>query len=192
MAFSEVLAYYLAVFSLLVLPRRRPAAALLGASLLVWGGSAWAQRAGAPALRVVYLSLPSRAALVTFSGEKHWLVGAGASAGMLLKVLRIYRVRRLEKVVLTGPDPGLRRALPRLARFVPVGAVEEAGAGGGVGRRLVLLCQHAVCFGFDPPRVRRGEAEFSIIPPRLKRHALEVSTDGYWVSIKPASGVSPR
>jgi hypothetical protein len=197
MGAAAVLAYYLLVLALLVLPRKRAALTLACAGLAAWGSDALAQKAGEPALRVVYLRLPGaswgscggpvpacgpvpRAALVSFAGGRHWLVDAGGSAGLILKALRKYRVKRLEKVVLTGTEARLASALPRLAREIPIGRIEPPIPG----RRLALLCQDRVCFEFSPPRVRRGDAEFSIIPSRLKINAVEASTDGFNVRIR--------
>ena len=180
MPWPSVLAYYLAAFSLLVWPRRKVSAALALSGALVWGAAAGFAWARAPALRVVFLHLPrAQAALVTFSGSRRWLIFSGGPAGVITKALRFYGVERLEKAVLISPEA--EKPLKRIAECVAIGEVARAPSGG-----LPELCEGRVCFGFAPPRVRRGNAEFSIIPSRLRQNALDVATDGSKVEIGDA------
>lgn len=189
MGAAAVISYYLAVFALLLWPRRKLALALFSGAVLLWGGRVCAARLGAAPLRVVYLRLPGNPALVTFEGNRHWLVAGKAPAGAVLKALKAYRVGRLEKILWAGSGRGSGRGLSRILREIPAGEIERPQIPSpGVGRRLELVCQGTVCFGFDPPSVRRGESEFSIIPIRLQRHAVQVETNGLWVKITDARG----
>jgi hypothetical protein len=96
-----------------------------------------------------------------------------------LRALKFYGVARLERAVILGPEA--RKPLSRIAAEVPIAELEEAPPGRGP-----RLCQGPVCFSFDPPGVRRGNAEYSIIRPRLKLRAVEASTDGSRVKISYA------
>jgi hypothetical protein len=176
-----VVSYYLGVFGALSWPRPRLAAGLAGASLAVWGGGVLAERAAAAPVDVLYLSLPrGSAALVAFSGRRHWLLERGVPAGPLLAALKARGVGRLERLVWGGPERQGERMLGSLAAAVSLGEVDRAPG------RLPPLRFGSVVFGFDPPLVRRGLDEFDIIPVRLKRQAVEASTDGSILRIRNA------
>jgi ComEC/Rec2-related protein len=180
MSAASVAAYFLLVFALLLLPQRRVAAALAAGALLLWTGSGVVALLRAPALRLVILSLPrSRPSLLTFGGTRHWLVDPGAPAGAMLKSLRAYGVRRLDKVVIAGrEDPA---ALRRLSSALSVGEVARITG--------LKVCQAGVCAEFGGPwgpRLRKGEAEYSIIASRLKTSAVEAAVDGNVVRISEA------
>ncbi|MFA6318763.1 MAG: ComEC/Rec2 family competence protein [Elusimicrobiota bacterium] len=200
MSVLETAVYYLLLLGALVLPRWRASALLLSCGLFLWGGHA-AAAAVRPATRVRFICLPkARAALVTLPDNRRWLVDAGGPAGTVLRVLKAERVRRLDRIVVTGLGRERWGALERLLREVPVSSVtvppgarserldrwlREAGERGvavaldeAVGR--FRLPAGKVCFDFsgERPVVRRGEAEYSIIGPRLNWRSIEVTTDG--------------
>lgn len=154
----QVAAYYLLAAALLVLPLRKTAAALAAGGLLVLAAGAAAARWRAPPVSVLYLSLREPAAVVSFADGRRWLVGPGAPAGTVRKALLALGISRLDKTVLLAQEPGFS------------------------------LCEKAVCFSFDPPAVRKGPEEFSTIKDRLKRSAVEASTDGSRIEIKDAAG----
>jgi competence protein ComEC len=154
----EVLAYYLFAGAALVLPRRKTSAALAGTGLFVLAAGAAAARLRAPPVSVLYLSLRSPAAVVSFADGRRWLVGPGAPAGAVRKALKALGIARLDKTVSLAQEPGFS------------------------------LCEKTVCFSFDPPAVRKGPEEFGTINARLKRSAVEASTDGSRIEIKEAAG----
>lgn len=158
MSAARVSAYYFLAAALLVLPRRRIAAMLASGGLIVLAASAAAARLRAPPVSVLYLSLREPAAIVSFADGRRWLVGPGAPAGTVRKALRALGISRLDRTVSLGQEPGFS------------------------------LCERAVCFYFDPPAVRKGLEEFSTIKDRLKRSAVEASTDGSRIEIKDAAG----
>jgi ComEC/Rec2-related protein len=158
MTAAGVSAYYLLAAALLVLPRRKAAAALAAGGLFVLAAAAAAARLRAPPVSVLYLSLREPAAVVSFADGRRWLVGPGAPAGTVRKALQALGVSRLDKTVSLAQEPGFS------------------------------LCEKAVCFSFDPPAIRKGSEEFSTIKDRLKRSAVEASTDGSRIEIKDAAG----
>ncbi|MDD5657569.1 MAG: ComEC/Rec2 family competence protein [Elusimicrobia bacterium] len=173
MSGAQIAAYYGSAAGLLILPRWKPALVLAAASLALLGGQAALERLRRPALSVVLLRLPpAYPALASFSDGSRWLIGPGTRIAAVASALRSRGVRRVDRVVLTAPLP--RRAWLRLRGKVSFAAVDRVAA-------PLRLCRGAVCFEFggaDGPRVLRGEAQYSIIPGRLKLGAVEVTTDG--------------
>ncbi|MBI3553870.1 MAG: ComEC/Rec2 family competence protein [Elusimicrobia bacterium] len=107
-------------------------------------------------LRVVYLSLPKHSVAVAFLHGQTWLIGPESPTAPVRKALKALRVRHLDRTVDITDNPGFS------------------------------VCEGEVCLLFDPPRVRRGSEEFSIIEPRLARSAVEASTDGTRIEVKSA------
>jgi competence protein ComEC len=186
MSVPGLVSYYLAVFAILFVARRRICLSLAAVAFLVWGSGALAVWLSAPSVRVIYLSIPSarqfsspksHAAILSFPGGRHWLAAGVGSWGTARKALKAYRIGSLEKVVILQEGGGLR-GLKRLLSYIPVGTVEYPRS------QNFQFCKGRVCFEFDPPRVRRGSGEFSIIPSRLRFQALEVETDGFKVEIR--------
>ena len=173
MSSTAVATYYLLVFALLILPRWRVALALAGAAVMLWSGTALAGRWSAPDARVLLLRLPpAYPAVISFADGRTWLVDPGTKVAAVLKVLRSRGVKSLDRVVLTRPLPG--RAWRRLRAGI---AVREAAWLKAPWR----YCPGEVCFEFGGPggpRVRKGDAEYCIIPSRLKLRAVEVAADG--------------
>ncbi|MBI5629254.1 MAG: ComEC family competence protein [Elusimicrobia bacterium] len=181
MSRPAILAYYLVVCGFLVLPRRKVALALVCAGLAAAAATQAWRRLKAPALRAVYLSLPrAQAALLTWEGRRHWLVLSQAPAGPVLAACRAYGIRRVERLVVLRKEARLPKGFFRLFRDLQIERVDESRPD------AFEACEKRICLGFDPPRVRRGFAEYSIIPPYLKRHALEVATDGRTAQIAGA------
>ena len=201
MSLTAVVVYYLLVMALVILPRWRAALALAAAGLMLWAGSAAAGRWSAAAVRVLLLRLPpAHPALVTFADGRTWLVDPGTKVAAVLKTLRSRGVGRIDRLVLFRPLP--HRAWVRLrqgtslheALRVPApwrlcqdgkldsrkGAVPSVLGNGADGR-------DKICFEFGGPagpRVLRGEAQYSIIPSRLKLGAVEVASDGSRAEIR--------
>ncbi|MBI5884152.1 MAG: ComEC family competence protein [Elusimicrobia bacterium] len=196
----ELGVYYLLLSGMLVLPRWKPAACLSACGLLLWGGTVLAGMAR-PVTRVRFICLAKgRAALVAFPDGRHWLVDAGGPAGTVLQVMKDRRVRRLDRVMVTGLGRERWGGLARVLQEVPVGSVTfptgevpallgrwlgearakgvPVAADGSVG--ALRLMAGKICFDFtgELPAVRRGEAEYSIIGPRLRWRSIEVTTDG--------------
>jgi competence protein ComEC len=77
------------------------------------------------------------ATLVTFPDGRHWLVDAGGShhgafdvgEHLLLPILRALRVRRLDKLVLTHPDPDHVGGMPAVVAALPVKQIWDNGQG---------------------------------------------------------------
>lgn len=180
MSAAAVAVYFLAVFALLLLPEKRLSAALFCAALLLWAGTGLARFRGAPALRLVILSLPAgRPTLLTFAGRRHWLIDPVGPPGAVLKSLRHYGVRRLDKIVLAGG--GNPKSLRRLRQRMDVGDVAVLPG--------LEVCREGVCARFGGrwgPRLLKGEAEYSIIASRLKSSAVEVAVDGGAVRVSQA------
>lgn len=176
MPFAGMLVYYSAVFALLAWPRKKASAALALAAVLFWGGERCLDRA-AP-LSAVYLRLPkARAALVAFSGRRHWLVFSQGAAGPILKALKFYGVSRLDKAILLGPVP--EEEVGRISAAVSIKEiVKSAGSW--------KICEKGVCFRFNPPGILQGNIEQGAIAARLKHCAVEAATDGVAVRIKDA------
>lgn len=177
----EIAAFYAALFAILVWPRRRASAALAAAALLLGAGDAAARRLSAAPLRVLYLHLGRRpgaavAALASYKGSRHRLYLSSGRSAPVRDALRVYRVGELE-AVFAANDAAVGAALK-------LGVPRERIALGP----LPALELGWVRFDFSKPRLRRGDAEFSIMPDLLRRVAVEVSTDGSEVTIKDASG----
>jgi hypothetical protein len=99
-------------------------------------------------------------------------VDPGAKIAAILKVLRARGVQKLDQVVILRPLP--HGAWKRLRRGVLLRGASWVNPPWS-------FCEKEICFEFggdDGPRVLRGEAQYSIIPGRLKLGAVEVSTDG--------------
>ncbi|MBI4677283.1 MAG: ComEC/Rec2 family competence protein [Elusimicrobia bacterium] len=200
MSWSKIAVYYLWVLAALMMPRWKVSAGLALCGLLFWGGTGLARKAR-PVMKVTFLCLPKgRAALVTFPEGSRWLVDAGGPAGVVLRALQARSVRGVDKVVITGMDSGRWRGLLRIIKEVPVGSVTIPV--GEVPPKLSLILSEArrrgigveadasaaelklrsgkICFDFsrELPAVRRGEAEYSIIGPRLRWRSMEVISDG--------------
>jgi len=176
---TAVLSYYLGVLSALVLPRWKASVVLAAAGLAVWAGAAAARRCAAPAVSVLLLRLPPAApAVVSFADGRTWLVDPGTRIAAVANALRSCGVSSLDRVVLTHPWPG--SAWARLRRRLPVREAARVAA-------PWRLCEGEVCFEFggpEGPRVLRGEAQYSIIPGRLKLGAVWVATDGRRAEIR--------
>ncbi|MBI4376361.1 MAG: ComEC/Rec2 family competence protein [Elusimicrobia bacterium] len=179
MSRSGIIVFYLIAASVLVMPRWRASAALAALALSLGLGAALLDHGRAWPLRVYYFnSRESRAALVRFSTGENWLVDARLPGPALSRTLRFLGVARLDRVILTEEGRGLQRGLASLTRCMPVHRIEprvRTGFAVEMGR---------VRFEFGPVRVRRGNAEFSIIPSYLKKSGLEVTTDGSQVQIR--------
>ena len=170
---AAVVAYYLLVMAVLVLPRWKTSLGLAAAGLLLWTGTAAAGRWAAPTVRVLLLRLPpAHPAVVSFADGRVWLIDPGTQISAVLKVLRSRDIPKIDRLVLTSALP--HRAWARLRQGI---ALHEAVRV----RAPWRLYEKRVCFEFggrEGPRVLRGEAQYSIIPGRLKLGAVEVVTDG--------------
>jgi hypothetical protein len=153
---AYIVAYYGFVATLLVLPRKKVAAILAIAAVLILITSSAIARFNEKPLRIVYLSLPGRPA-IAFQNGKTYLIGEKPPKAP---------VKRAMKAL--GLSPGDPHVL-----------IKEAGNG-------FKLCEGNVCFLFAPPAVRRGSEEFDIIASRLEKSAVEASTDGSTIQLQGA------
>lgn len=173
MSGAQIVAYYGAVFGILLLPRWRLALCLIAGSAALLGLAAAYGRWRRPAVSVLLLRLPpAYPALASFPDGSRWLIDPGGRVASVVGALRSRGVRRVDRLVLTAPMP--RRAWRRLRERLPFNAVDRVAP-------PWRLCRGRVCFEFGGPggpSVRRGEAQYSIIPGRLRRGAVEVWTDG--------------
>lgn len=143
----------LAVFSW---PKRKVRWALLGVAASLWFGSNFWQRKQAPALEVVYLSLPRRhCALLRRHGGAAILIVDGA---------------------VVAPEQNAARALGWGPPAERVFLKRRPG---------YLACEKSVCFSFAPPGIREAQNQFSIMAV-LRRGAARLSTDGDRVQIEEA------
>lgn len=207
---ADLAAYFLAAGAVLVLPRLG-AAGVLTAGAVAAALSPGVRDAVFPRTEIVLLSLPrSRPVLVRPPEGGLWLVDPGGPAGTVLKALKARGVRRLDRVVVTGPGRERWGGLERLARELRISRLElpaplgraprfrpviAALARSGTEVRLMppcpgpwRHCDGAVCLelGAAGPRVLRGDAEYSTIPTRLRSGALRVSIDGTTATIHDA------
>lgn len=179
MSSHALLIYYLLVFALLVLPRRRAALALAAAGLCLWTGTALAGRWTAPSVRVLLLRLPpAHPAVMTFSDGRVWLVDPGTKVSAVLKALRCQGIKTLDQVILTRPWPA--RAEARLRRGLAWRQERRVLAPWGFNDGEIRF----EFGGPEGPRVLRGEAQYSIIAGRLKVRAVEVISDGHRAEIR--------
>ncbi|MDD5628558.1 MAG: ComEC/Rec2 family competence protein, partial [Elusimicrobia bacterium] len=171
--------YYLLAASLLLVPRWKACLLASCAGALVWAGTASARRLARPELNVLFLRLPpAYPALVSFADGRSWLVDPGTRSAALLKALRSRGVAELDRLVLTRDWPprarqGLRRGL--LWRREDRVAAPWS------------LCAKEVCLEFggpEGPRVLGGEAQYCIIPERLKTGAVEFAFDGRHAEVR--------
>lgn len=187
MRVTAVAAYYLALVPLIAGFRRRAAVFCVAAALCLWASGAAAEKLAAAPLRVVYLwPAEARTALVSFDGERHWLVNAGVPAKTIVKAMREYRIRRFERLIITQESCVKGTAVRQLMQwgYLRPEAVEVPA----FGRKMAAICLQRVCASFDPPRLERGQAQFSIIPASLKFAAVEAATNGIYVDIRGAAG----
>ena len=174
-----LLVYYLLVFAILVLPRRRAALALAAAGLCLWTSTALAGRWAAPSVRVLLLRLPpAHPAVVTFADGRVWLVDPGTKVSAVLKALRCQGIKTLDQIILTKPWPA--RAEARLRRGLAWRQERQVMAPWSFNDGEVRF----EFGGPEGPRVLRGEAQYSIIPGRLKVRAVEVASDGRRAEIR--------
>jgi competence protein ComEC len=81
------------------------------------------------------------ATLVTFPDGRHWLFDAGGNhhgvfdvgEHLLVPTLRALRVRRLDALILTHPDPDHVGGMPAVAAALPVGCIWDNGQGAAEG-----------------------------------------------------------
>jgi competence protein ComEC len=175
---AAVIVYYLLAMSVLVWPAWRPSLGLGMAGFLLWIACSGVSALTRPELRVLLMRQPGHPALLSFRDDKHWLVDPGNNVAAVLKILQTRRVSAVDKVVLTRPVKP--RSLARLAAGIGIGTLERA-------EPPWTYCQGAVCCEFggpDGPRVLKGEAQYSIIPSRLKLSAVTVVVDGGSASIR--------
>jgi competence protein ComEC len=174
-----VIVYYLLAAALLLLPRWKASLSAAAAGILLWAGAAAAARFDKPALSVLFLRLPpAYPALVSFADGRRWLVDPGTKISAVAKALRSRGVTKLDRLVLTADWPP--RAEMRLRRGLSWREKIQVPA-------PWRLCEKEICFEFGSahgPRVLRGEAQYSIIPERLKSGAVEVSTDGRHAEVR--------
>lgn len=172
-----VLAYYLAAGAFLLIPRFRASAILAFLAALLWASHRCLILTQQPELSVLYLSLPrGEAAIVKERGKPPFLAVKDAPAGVVAGVLRAEGIGALGKIVVGGDDSKGSRLVKAIGSRVSISSVVK-------GERVLRICRSRVCFGFDPPIVQRDSRKFDIISS-LRRHAVEVSTNGNWVRIK--------
>jgi len=154
MPWTSVLAYYCLVCSVLALPRAQ--GRLRPGALRRHGvGGGGDRRPGPRALPEGGVSSPAprRGRPGHLPGSENCWSLSGGPAGTVLKALRFYGVGRLRRAVLFGPKA--EEAFARISESMPV---EEASRFEGPPPEV---CEGPVCFGFAPPGVRRGKAEYS-------------------------------
>jgi len=124
--------------------RRRPAILVAATALLALALSVPLDPPRLPTgrLTVDFLDVgQGDATLITFPGGAHWLVDAGGSTGgaydmgeyLLVPILRALRVRRIDTLVLTHPDPDHVGGMAAVASRVEVGRIWDNGQGAAEG-----------------------------------------------------------
>ena len=170
---AAVIVYYLLIFALLMASRRRLALGLLTIAIALWAGTAAVHRFQRPTVSVLLLRLPpAYPAVVSFADGRVWLVDPGTKVAAVLKALKNRGVKAVDRLVLLRPLTAA--AGSRLRSGISVREILRVQAPWS-------FCQKEICFEFggpEGPRVLRGEAQYSIIPGRLRLGAVEVSTDG--------------
>jgi len=179
MSGCSIAAYYAAAGTLLFDWSKTTRTVLLSAAAGIWiFGAAW-NAASAPSLRAAYLWPARSGSGVIEAPGRTVAFGVGAPGTSLQDLMRAYRIRRIDEIVLGSETSVSAEALWR-ARFprVPLRRV----------RGFWRICAADVCAGVGPASFQAGRRQFDIIASLLKGRAVEIEIHGHAIGFKDAFG----
>ena len=179
-----ILGYYMILFGAFLWRHPRIALRMAVTGLAIVLAACLLERVERRDFCVITLSLPGYgASLVRFPTGGSWLIYGSGAPQTVFKALKIYGIRKLERVVILEQSETNSRSRDRIAE-------------GTLSQELVRwnkkkpfeLCRGTVCFRFFPtgPRLFRGAEEYSRFPEMLRWNALAIRTDGLTATIQRA------
>jgi len=179
MSGCSIAAYYAAAAAFLFDWTKAARATILGAAVGIWiFGAAW-DTATAPSFRAVYLWPPRSGLGVIEAPERIVAFGAGAPGASLEDIMRRYRIRRIDEIVLAAQTSARAEAAWR-ARFPQVPLRRARG--------FWRICAACACAGIEPAFFQADRRQFDIIASLLKGRAVEIEIHGHAIGFKDAFG----
>ncbi|HVA66634.1 MAG TPA: ComEC/Rec2 family competence protein [Elusimicrobiota bacterium] len=175
----SIAAYYAAVGALLFDWSKTTRVVILSAAagILVFG-AAW-DAASAPSLRAAYL-WPARSGLGVIEAPGRTVAfGVGAPGKSLEDLMRAYRIRRIDEIVL-GSETSASAEVSWRARFPGIPLRRASG--------FWRICAADACAGVEPASFQAGRRQFDIIASLLKGRAVEIEIHGHAIGFKDAFG----
>lgn len=169
-----IFGYYLALSGLL--SRRRRGLPLVSFGLILMLSGPLREMLFHQDLRVTALSLRGPgSSWIHFPDGRIWLVYGSGAPGLVLRALKFKGIERVDQLIFLENSPARRMFRQRLNRAFPTAKIVSWKE-----RRPFEICSSRICFRFGPtgPRVYNGRAEYSALPGRLRRQALDIASDG--------------